>query len=65
MPGVRMLGAWNDARMNTKGIFRFVLAAAILWQLAAPPVRAQEAQQGAQEAPPTAPLPLPPAMTWR
>ena len=31
MPGVMMLAAWNNARMNTKRIFRFVLAAAILW----------------------------------
>jgi hypothetical protein len=65
--GVTMLGAWNDARMNTKGIFRFLLAAALLWLMAAPLVRAQEAPPtapevpSAQEKPPPAEQPQPPS----
>ena len=48
-------------RVNTKGIFPFLLAFALLWLMAAPLVRAQEAPQTtpdappAQEAPQTAP----------
>src|ERR1700676_543049 len=66
MPGVMMLAAWNNARMNTKRIFRFVLAAAILWLIAAPLLRAQEAPPttdvpSAQEKPPPAEQPQPPS----
>ena len=53
--------------MNTKGIFRFLLAAALLWLLAAPLLRAQEAPPttpdvpSAQEKPPPAEQPQPPS----
>ena len=60
-----MFAAWNDARMNTKGIFRLLLAAVLLWLMAAPLVRAQEAPPttpeapSAQEAPQPHPMPRP------
>ena len=58
-----MFAAGNDVRVNTKGIFPFLLAFTLLWLMAAPLVRAQEAPQNTPDAPPAqdAPQPAPDA----